>query len=117
MLPVKVLDIRPRLLFGQTVKSDRKIFRVALVQSFRIELKFRVKAIAGVHRLLERRSIVGPIVDRLPVAVKGVIPVTVGIVRIISTARSKPRSSGSAPRLAMAAVPKLQTGPPTAGQS
>src|SRR6266404_1736092 len=83
MLPVKVLDIGPRLRFGQTVKSDRKIFRVALVQSFRIEFKFRVKTIAGVHRLLEGSSIIVPIVDRLTVAVKGVIPVTVAIVRII----------------------------------
>ena len=70
MLPVKVLDIGPRFRFGQTVESDRKIFRVALVQSFRIELKFRIKTIAGVYRLSERRSIIGPIVYRLPVAGK-----------------------------------------------
>src|SRR6201987_6015924 len=83
MLPVKVLDVRPRLLFGQTVKSDRKIFRVALVQSLRIELKFRIKTIAGVYRFLEGSSIIVPVVYWLPVAVKGVIPVTVGIVRIV----------------------------------
>src|SRR5271165_727834 len=87
MLPVKALDIGPRLLFGQTVKSDRKIFRITLVQSFRIEFKFRVKTIARVHRLLEGSSIIGPIVYRLPVAVKGVIPVTVAIVRIIFLVR------------------------------
>src|SRR6266436_2077239 len=83
MLAVKILDIGPGLRFGQTVKSDRKIFRVALVQSFRIELKFRVKTIAGVHRLLKGSSIIRTIVYRLPVAVKGIIPVTVDIVRII----------------------------------
>jgi hypothetical protein len=87
MLPVKVHDIGPRLQFGQTFKSDRKIFRVAFVQSFRIELKFRVKTSTGVHRLLKGSSIIGPIVYRLPVAVTGLTPVTVGIVRIIFLAR------------------------------
>src|ERR1700759_1978165 len=87
MLPVKLLDIGHGLLFGQTVESDRKIFRITLVQSFRIEFKFRVKTIAGVHRLLEGSSIIIPIVDRLIVAVKGIIPGTAGIVRVIFLVR------------------------------